>query len=374
MKHDLGILVIALCACLGSAGIHGQSNADYDRLVQRGKTQLQSGNNDAALGSANAAIKVNADRWEAYTVAGGALINLKRYEDAADDFSHAIEHAPEAKQAALRDLRKQCLLAEAGATAPPGSASGPTASSSSSSGPSYAETVKWIQEHIKRAGIPAFGTTPATNSQKFMALSFSPYEYDAQIDGCNSVTVTITFSQYFDAYDDESRSSQRDTTAITVTTVIPVQSAQIFFSDTNVDAKWLPQRAADTSFQWIADGTQVKVSWLNAIKDSMGNQAAKYWVALTPVQSNPKTDGVYSDTRGAVFVVPKDQGIRVTRVANPSEDPPMIPPQPQVDIPLDILEFQNPGSEGENAHMAKALQHLITLCRQNPNAAPKDVF
>jgi hypothetical protein len=39
---------------------------------------------------------------------------LKRYEDAADALSKAIDRAPESKQPALRDLRRQCLLAESG--------------------------------------------------------------------------------------------------------------------------------------------------------------------------------------------------------------------------------------------------------------------
>jgi tetratricopeptide (TPR) repeat protein len=116
-------LFIAL-GCLLSVG-HAQSESSYDSLIHQGKAQLQAGNNDVALTTANTAIKLNEDRWEAYALAGGALMNLKRYEEAADDFSKGIERAPEAKQAGLRDLRKQCLLAEAGATPSSVSAASP---------------------------------------------------------------------------------------------------------------------------------------------------------------------------------------------------------------------------------------------------------
>jgi len=92
-----------------------QTGQDYDVLVQQGNAQLQAGSNDLALSTANSAVKLNADRWEAYALAGGALMNLKRYEEAVDNFGKAIERAPEAKQQGLRGLRKQCLLAEAGA-------------------------------------------------------------------------------------------------------------------------------------------------------------------------------------------------------------------------------------------------------------------
>ena len=45
---------------------------------------------------------------------GSALMNLKRYEDAADALSKAIDRAPESKQPALRDMRRRSLLAESG--------------------------------------------------------------------------------------------------------------------------------------------------------------------------------------------------------------------------------------------------------------------
>jgi tetratricopeptide (TPR) repeat protein len=93
-----------------------QTVSNYDSLVQKGKTQLQADSADLALASSEEAIKMNADRWEGFALAGGALMNLKRYEDAADKLSDAIRRAPEAKQATLRDLRRQCLLAESGAS------------------------------------------------------------------------------------------------------------------------------------------------------------------------------------------------------------------------------------------------------------------
>jgi Flp pilus assembly protein TadD len=93
MKHNYVKLVIALWICLGSAGILGQSGADYDTLVQQGKTQLQSANNDAALASANAAITLDAGRWEAYAGAGGALINLKQCDEAKANLNAAIKLA-----------------------------------------------------------------------------------------------------------------------------------------------------------------------------------------------------------------------------------------------------------------------------------------
>lgn len=122
------------------AAIAQSAAGDYDALVRQGNAQLQAGSNDLALATAGSAIKLNADRWEAYALAGGALMNLKRYEEAADDFSKAIERAPETKQAELRNLRKQCFSAELGVAIPTTSA--PSAQPSPSA-TTHAEVVLW---------------------------------------------------------------------------------------------------------------------------------------------------------------------------------------------------------------------------------------
>jgi tetratricopeptide (TPR) repeat protein len=105
-------LSLALIANASHSG--AQSDPGYDAFIQQGNAQLQAGSTDQALNSGELAIKINADRWEGYALVGGALTNLKRYEDAADALSKAIERAPESRQPALRDLRRQCLLAESG--------------------------------------------------------------------------------------------------------------------------------------------------------------------------------------------------------------------------------------------------------------------
>jgi Protein of unknown function (DUF1566) len=104
----LALVLIAGASCAAHAA------SDYDAFIAQGNALLQAGNADQALNSGEAAIKLRADRWEGHALAGGALMNLKRYEDAADALSRAIDRAPESKQPALRDQRRQCLLAESG--------------------------------------------------------------------------------------------------------------------------------------------------------------------------------------------------------------------------------------------------------------------
>jgi type II secretory pathway component HofQ len=109
--------------------------ASYDDVVQQGNTALQSGRLDAALGAAEMAIKTDNARWEAYALAGGALMKLKRYKEAAERLTEAVQRAPDAKRPTLRDLRRQSLAA--GSEIPPVGVSAPAATTT------QAEIVLW---------------------------------------------------------------------------------------------------------------------------------------------------------------------------------------------------------------------------------------
>jgi len=107
-------LCLALTLIAGSSYSGAHAAPDYDAFITQGNALLKAGNAAQALNAGEGAIKFRADRWEGYALAGGALMNLNRYEDAADALSKAIDRAPESKQSALRDQRRQCLLAESG--------------------------------------------------------------------------------------------------------------------------------------------------------------------------------------------------------------------------------------------------------------------
>lgn len=103
-------LMLALIAFTSYS--RAQTISSYDALIQQGNTQLKAGNADQALSVGQSAVKIDADRWEGYTLIGGALMKLKRNEEGADALSKAIDRAPEDKQHPLRDLRRQCLASE----------------------------------------------------------------------------------------------------------------------------------------------------------------------------------------------------------------------------------------------------------------------
>jgi tetratricopeptide (TPR) repeat protein len=162
-------LCVALALMAGASNFSARAApGGYDALITQGNALLQAGNDDQALNSGEAAIKIKADRWEGYALAGSALLHLKRYEDAADALSKAIERAPESKQHALRDLRRQCLLAESGYPAvantggPPNT--GVPATTSQAEAPSHlADTEAPLVNERKRLVAKLTWTDPATN-------------------------------------------------------------------------------------------------------------------------------------------------------------------------------------------------------------------
>jgi hypothetical protein len=119
-----GPLLIAL-----STASLAQSSGDFNSQIRQGEDALLTGQADAALSAGGAAVRDAPDRWDGYALTGRALLALKRYEQAADELSSAIERAPAAEQPALRKLRRETLLAETGAPAPaaPPVASAPVA-------------------------------------------------------------------------------------------------------------------------------------------------------------------------------------------------------------------------------------------------------
>jgi tetratricopeptide (TPR) repeat protein len=104
-------LVAIVIALIAATAIFGaDAPVGYDGIIQLGNTELKAGKSDPALQDGQKAIKLNAQRWEGYALAGGALMNLKRYEEAADDFTEALKYARTPKQPSLTDLRRQALL------------------------------------------------------------------------------------------------------------------------------------------------------------------------------------------------------------------------------------------------------------------------
>jgi hypothetical protein len=343
--------VLALLLAVPVMVLHAQTAANYDAIVKQGKAQLQAGNNDSALASANAAIKLDATRWEAYVAAGGALMNLKRYEEAADDFSKAIERAPEAKQTALRDLRKQCLVAEAGAApaSSTGSGSAPsTVSAPAPGGPSFGETVRWIQNHMAESGFPAQTVTKG----EFVSR-YDDAPYSIHFDGC---TMVLSLSEHVHGTNTQpNRGDQTDWDdseymkfKLPLHRLISIE-----------DGGWLPlqdweKNTINNGYRDSYVSGRFPTVAINLPGDGAGTAS---WGSSTTIEGAPNPNQSTPDhpiPSGALTAV-IGFGPNATRNAV-------------------LISYGRPDTEDSPQHMAKALEHLVDLCHQNPVVAPKDTF
>ena len=109
----LGVAIAALLFSMAAeVPAVAQTTSSFEAQISAGQAALADKSFDRALTLGDTAIRIDPERWDGYALAGLALLNLKQYEPAADALSKAIERAPDAQQSRLRDLRRQCLVAE----------------------------------------------------------------------------------------------------------------------------------------------------------------------------------------------------------------------------------------------------------------------
>jgi tetratricopeptide (TPR) repeat protein len=300
--RSLSLALVLLTSFVCSDAQSRAPAPNYEDLIQQGKSQLQAGSAEQALASSKEAIKQSGTRWEGYALAGGALINLKRYEAAADTLAKAIELAPDTKQPALRDLRQQALLAQGNGSAVKSTESTP------SGGPSYDQTVAYLSDKFQQAGKPGFTHVKAGTGGGMTTVDGGT-KYSISVPSCNNMTITsINTQTYDDPHDEQSRYSKADDT---ITLVVPFSSVASV-------------TAADNIVLIVAKDAGIKKSTM--------------FTATNPRDS-------YDDT----WVPTAGQNI-------------------------ELVAFQIPGTGETSTHVAKAIQHLMEICVNHPEQAPKEMF
>ena len=108
-------LWIALSSCQSLA--LAQKPFEYESVVQAARTYLAADKPDDALAKAEQAMRLDLARWEAYAIAGEALMKLNRYHEAENILDNAIERAPSNTQGRLQDILSQCIIDESSSIA-----------------------------------------------------------------------------------------------------------------------------------------------------------------------------------------------------------------------------------------------------------------
>jgi len=163
------LILIVFALALPSV-ITAQSTA-YDNLLARAKSELTAGQTDQALSDSKKAIALKADRWDAHMIAGYVLQSEKRYDEAVEEFSHALEYAPADKKADAKKFLEECMNEKsAGSTA---QANSIQPANSSVPGCRMSETAP-VGPSAQSTGVGDNSTTPGTFQNKRRASEPPP--------------------------------------------------------------------------------------------------------------------------------------------------------------------------------------------------------
>jgi len=110
--------LVAFCIAFAACQLAlAQAAFEYESVLQKARTYLGAGNAADALAKADQAISLDPARWEAYAIAGEALMKLSRYHEAENSLDRAIDRAPNGRKGFLRDLLSECMIGESASVA-----------------------------------------------------------------------------------------------------------------------------------------------------------------------------------------------------------------------------------------------------------------
>jgi hypothetical protein len=231
----------------------------------------------------------------------------------------------------------------------PVSAQDQTNQSPKDKGPSYEDTVKWIQDHIGDAGFPASSKSPGRFG---VAFASDDTPYTVKFDGCD-MRLSISV-----------RTHTTDTSP--------------------VGGKAENDVSGDSTESWSFN---VHLARLDGVIGS---------TQILPSQLGSPTPAAYADQNFPTVVImfPDNGGGATWSQTTTSTNTSFDPAPPIIDKPLGTwwpvtktvtqgivynahaiqITYARPGAEDSPQHMIKALKHVIDLCKANPDAGPKDIF
>ncbi len=197
-------------------------------------------------------------------------------------------------------------------------------------GPSYSDTVAWIQAHLHDAGTPGqtvnclSGSCPGTPDGITVT---DPQRYDIHIDGCDSVTI-------------HSRTGEHASAA----------SGKEVYDNVSDETLTVPFRAV-ASFSGDNAGVVRVTAAEPGIKDETdypGSESA---------EQIPLVRGSYTVAQANRLLEQKSFYSMLLKGDDAS-----------------VLTFSSPGTASEAPHMANALNHLVQICKEHPEQVPKSPF
>jgi hypothetical protein len=216
-------------------------------------------------------------------------------------------------------------------------------SDTASQGPSYDDTVKWIKDNISLAGTLPSQVNAVGNH---VLIKSNGKLYTLGLDGCKSLTLTMTLSGSITDLGDPTDASTNDATVVNVRYRIPLESI--------LSVTWLNSNSNNqlSSFD-VQTGAKYKLT--GGIAIAVSNGVASVSQDTTDTAGSPTSNPPVPLTTKNVY-----PPTNVTTDATPE--------------PIIIVEYAKPGSEDAPEHMTSAIRHLLDVCKSHPEQAPKSLF
>lgn len=253
----------------------------------------------------------------------------------------------------------------------PSPASTPT--SLPDSGPSYDETVSYIQDKIRVASYP----TPTIQLAGLIGgkegigytVTFDDATYKFSVDGCESMTFTNTVTAHMDDSNDERPWDHRDGQIVHSYTV-PFKSVASYPNDSQIkSAAIFSTHEIKTNVMGSQFADEYRIDFVEGVMIEQ----------LPPTQTFGND---HQDWHDAVWIVPKDLNVSWTNFDNVTINPNATGGGPENQsgnigksgLPILMIRFTKPGTGATSTHVAKAIQHLVQLCVNHPEQGPKELF
>lgn len=244
------------------------------------------------------------------------------------------------------DLRKLlCLLVVALATL--AAAQEQANQPSKDKGPSYEDTVKWIQDHIGEAGFPA-----RNDNGKTLTYAYDDESYNVKFDGCD---MRLGIAGH-----------------VHITDLSP--AGGIASNDMSGDSSFTLSFSLPLGklYGWTPPQNLKVQDYFPVISSSYMDKAFPAVVIRLPEEGV----GTFSETADLANVSNGQDPPIVNKPIKSGFFPLTITNVAGGSVPIHGIEisYGRPGTEDIPRHMMNALYHLIELCKENPNAGPKDLF
>jgi hypothetical protein len=231
-------------------------------------------------------------------------------------------------------------------TAPPAVA-GETAPTKSV-GPSYQDTVKWIQDHIADAGFPQ---VTETDRKYGLVTAYADAAYSIKFNGCDMHLTLAEHEHTTDTTPVHADDQTDSDTSMSATFVLPMGGISIPSAQMVRPQEW-------TQSVLSKDYVRATLSTVTIVLPDSGIGTVSYSWSTTDESVEPKSNK-FSNKAITTGMFPTSVLNVVAGYAT------------RLGIQI---SYARPGTDDAAQHMAKALSRLHEICKDDPNQAPKDLF